>query len=53
MGVDTVLVAPDAVVANLIQANVDTRDHQFILGSTNPNLKGKFFASLLAEAMAA
>lgn len=54
MGVETVLVArTDAVGATLIQTNVDTRDHQFILGATNPTLKGKALASLLAEAMAA
>lgn len=54
MGVETVLVArTDAVAANLIQTNVDTRDHQFILGATNPNLKGKGLATILAEAMAA
>ncbi|OAY33140.1 isocitrate lyase [Manihot esculenta] len=54
MGVETVLVArTDAVAANLIQTNVDTRDHQFILGATNPNLRGKSLATLLAEAMSA
>ncbi|GMI75274.1 isocitrate lyase [Hibiscus trionum] len=54
MGVETVLVArTDAVAANLIQTNVDTRDHQFILGVTNPNLRGKSLATMLAEAMAA
>ncbi|TYH84017.1 hypothetical protein ES332_D02G170200v1 [Gossypium tomentosum] len=54
MGVETVLVArTDAVAANLIQTNVDTRDHQFILGVTNPNLQGKGLASMLAEAMVA
>lgn len=54
MGVETVLVArTDAVAANLIQTNVDTRDHQFILGATNPNMKGRALATILAEAMAA
>ncbi|ERM93721.1 hypothetical protein AMTR_s00004p00244040 [Amborella trichopoda] len=53
MGVETVLVArTDAVAANLIQTNVDPRDHQFILGVTNPDLKGRALATLLAEAMA-
>ncbi|XP_021635959.2 isocitrate lyase [Hevea brasiliensis] len=53
MGVETVLVArTDAVAANLIQTNVDTTDHQFILGATNPNLRGKSLATLLADAMA-
>ncbi|KAL6135271.1 hypothetical protein ACLB2K_067499 [Fragaria x ananassa] len=54
MGTETVLVArTDAVGANLIQTNVDTRDHQFILGATNPSVKGRSLATLLAEAMAA
>lgn len=54
MGVETVLVArTDAVAASLIQTNVDSRDHQFILGATNPNLRGRSLASVLAEAMAA
>lgn len=54
MGAETVLVArTDAEAATLIQTNVDTRDHQFILGVTNPNLRGKALASILAEAMAA
>jgi isocitrate lyase len=53
MGVETVLVArTDAVGATLIQSNIDARDHQFILGATNPHLKGKSLASLLAEAQA-
>ncbi|KAH7675673.1 isocitrate lyase protein [Dioscorea alata] len=53
MGVETLLVArTDAVAANLIQTNVDSRDHQFILGVTNPQLKGKSLASVLADTMA-
>ncbi|KAI4322539.1 hypothetical protein L6164_022223 [Bauhinia variegata] len=53
MGVETVLVArTDAVAATLIQSNIDTRDHQFILGVTNPNLKGKSLATLMAQGMA-
>ncbi|RAL41825.1 hypothetical protein DM860_009007 [Cuscuta australis] len=53
MGTETVLVArTDAVAATLIQTNVDTRDHQFILGVTNPRLKGKGLATIMAEAMA-
>ncbi|RWW78237.1 hypothetical protein BHE74_00013539 [Ensete ventricosum] len=53
MGVETVLIArTDAVAANLIQTNVDSRDHQFILGCTNPRLKGRSLAGVLAEAMA-
>lgn len=54
MGVETLLVArTDAVGATLIQTNVDSRDHQFILGVTNPALKGKALATILADAMAA
>ncbi|CAJ1979031.1 unnamed protein product [Sphenostylis stenocarpa] len=54
MGVETVLVArTDAEAANLIQSNIDTRDHQFILGVTNPNLRGKSLATLMAKDMAA
>ncbi|KAM3697228.1 hypothetical protein ACB098_06G097400 [Castanea mollissima] len=55
MGVESILVArTDAVAANnLIQTNIDPRYHQFILCVTNPNLKGKSLATLLAEAMAA
>ncbi|KAI3986623.1 hypothetical protein MKX01_014161 [Papaver californicum] len=53
MGTETVLVArTDAVAATLIQTNVDTRDHQFILGSTNTQLKGKGLATVLSAAMA-
>jgi isocitrate lyase len=52
MGVETLLVArTDAVAASLIQTNVDSRDHQFILGATNLAIKGKALASVLAEAM--
>lgn len=53
MHVETVLVArTDAVAATLIQTNVDERDHPFILGVTNPELKGRPLAAVLAEAMA-
>ncbi|XP_076881133.1 isocitrate lyase-like [Bidens hawaiensis] len=52
MGTETVLVArTDAVGATLIQSNIDTRDHQFIIGVTNLKLKGKGLATLLSEAM--
>ncbi|ESQ47692.1 hypothetical protein EUTSA_v10022122mg [Eutrema salsugineum] len=52
MGTETVLVArTDAVAATLIQSNIDSRDHQFILGATNPSLRGKSLSSLLAEGM--
>eukprot|EP00253_Pinus_taeda_P000420 PITA_00420 len=53
MGVETVLIArTDAVAATLIQTNIDGRDHPFILGVTNPKLKGRPLATVLAEAMA-
>ena len=54
MGVETVLVArTDAEAANMIQSNNDTRDHQFILGVTNQNLRGKSLATLMQQGMAA
>ncbi|CAM9252292.1 unnamed protein product [Phaeothamnion confervicola] len=37
MGTDTVIVArTDAEAANLLDSNIDARDHPFILGATNP-----------------
>lgn len=40
MGVDTIIVArTDAEAATLITSTIDTRDHPFILGSTNSRLK--------------
>ncbi|XP_051215609.1 isocitrate lyase [Lolium perenne] len=54
MGVETVLVArTDAVAATLIQTNIDARDHQFILGATNPRLKSRSLTAVLSDAMAA
>ncbi|XP_058734868.1 isocitrate lyase 2-like [Vicia villosa] len=54
MGVETVLIArTDAVAANLIQSNIDTRDHQFILGVTNPNMKWKSLVTVMAKGFAA
>jgi isocitrate lyase len=54
MGVETVLVArTDAVAATLIQTNVDARDHGFILGATNPRLRGRGLAAVLADGAAA
>lgn len=51
MGTETILVArTDAVGATLIQSNIDARDHQFILGVTNPALRGKGLAMLISEA---
>ncbi|KAL5056346.1 hypothetical protein RYX36_037028 [Vicia faba] len=54
MDVETVLVVrTDAVAANLIQSNIDIRDHQFILGVTNQNMKWKSLASVMAQGFAA
>ena len=40
MGVDCLAIArTDSEAATLITSNVDTRDHPFILGSTNPNAR--------------
>ncbi|KAI0338905.1 isocitrate lyase [Trametopsis cervina] len=40
MGVDSLVIArTDSEAATLITTNVDERDHAFILGSTNPNLR--------------
>lgn len=39
LGTDTILVArTDAEAANLLDSNIDGRDHPFILGVTNPSL---------------
>jgi isocitrate lyase len=41
MGTETILIArTDAEAATLLDGNVDSRDHPFILGSTNKDLKG-------------
>lgn len=40
MGVDNLVIArTDSEAATLITTNIDERDHPFILGSTNPNLR--------------
>lgn len=40
MGVETLIVArSDAEAATLITTNIDPRDHSFILGATNPELR--------------
>lgn len=40
MGVENIIVArTDAEAATLITSTIDTRDHPFIIGSTNPNIK--------------
>eukprot|EP00245_Coleochaete_scutata_P001501 TRINITY_DN1184_c0_g1_i1.p1 TRINITY_DN1184_c0_g1~~TRINITY_DN1184_c0_g1_i1.p1 ORF type:complete len:580 (+),score=125.79 TRINITY_DN1184_c0_g1_i1:184-1923(+) len=54
MGVEQILVArSDSVAATLIQTNIDPRDHPFILGVSNPQLKGRPLVTVLAEAQAA
>lgn len=51
MGVESVLVArTDSEAATLLQNNIDPRDHCFIIGSTNPNLKP--LVDVMAEAEA-
>ena len=41
MGSDLLIVArTDAEAANLLDTNIDPKDHVFILGTTNPNLPG-------------
>ena len=40
MGVENLIVSrTDSEAATLLTSNIDTRDHPFILGSTNPNLR--------------
>ncbi|KAI0795294.1 isocitrate lyase [Irpex lacteus] len=52
MGVDNLVIArTDSEAATLITTNVDERDHAFILGSTNPNLRP--LVTILNEAEAA
>ncbi|KAF7791419.1 hypothetical protein EIP86_002435 [Pleurotus ostreatoroseus] len=52
MGVDNLVIArTDSEAATLITTNVDERDHPFILGSTNPNLRP--LVTILNEAEAA
>ncbi|KAJ3257429.1 Isocitrate lyase [Boothiomyces macroporosus] len=52
MGVENVLVArTDAEAATLITSTIDPRDHPFIIGSSNPNLKP--LSAVMAEAQAA
>ncbi|KAF1804563.1 isocitrate lyase [Mucor lusitanicus] len=49
MGVENVVVArTDAEAATLITSNVDPRDHEFVVGSTNPSLRS--LASVMHEA---
>lgn len=49
MGVENLVVArSDAEAATLITSNIDPRDHEFVVGATNPNLAP--LASVMAEA---
>ncbi|KZT27393.1 isocitrate lyase [Neolentinus lepideus HHB14362 ss-1] len=51
MGVDNLVIArTDSEAATLITTNVDERDHPFILGSTNPNLRPLVLVMNEAEA---
>ncbi|KAJ3093058.1 isocitrate lyase 1 [Quaeritorhiza haematococci] len=52
MGVENLIVArTDAEAATLITSTIDRRDHPFIVGCTNPNLKS--LAAVMDEAQAA
>ena len=52
MGTETILVSrTDAEAANMITSNIDERDHPFILGCTNPDLKP--LATVMNEAQRA
>ena len=49
MGTDTIIVArTDAEAATLLTSTIDPRDHPFIIGSTNPNIKP--LSALMADA---
>ncbi|KAF9585153.1 Isocitrate lyase [Lunasporangiospora selenospora] len=50
MGVENLIVArTDSEAATLITSNIDPRDHAFILGATNPNLKPLVIAMAAAQ----
>ncbi|KAI9022768.1 isocitrate lyase [Phycomyces nitens] len=52
MGVENLIVArSDAEAATLLTSNIDTRDHEFLVGTTNPNLRA--LATIMTEAEAA
>ncbi|ORZ31584.1 isocitrate lyase [Catenaria anguillulae PL171] len=54
MGTDTILVArTDAEAATLLQNNIDPRDHAFILGCSNPALRGKPLVTMMDQAQRA
>jgi isocitrate lyase len=49
MGVENIVVArTDAEAATLISSNIDSRDHEFVVGSTNPDLRP--LATIMQEA---
>jgi len=51
MGVEQVLVArTDSEAASLILSNIDSRDHPFILGASNPAIKGQSLVQVVAAA---
>ncbi|CEP15244.1 hypothetical protein [Parasitella parasitica] len=51
MGVENIVVArTDAEAATLITSNVDPRDHEFLVGSTNPDLESLASVMYKAEA---
>ncbi|GAQ84562.1 isocitrate lyase [Klebsormidium nitens] len=53
MGVENIIIArTDAEAANLITTNIDVRDHPFILGVTNPKLRGHSVVQALDDAEA-
>ncbi|BAP73446.1 isocitrate lyase [Kluyveromyces marxianus] len=52
LGSDLVLVArTDSEAATLLSSTVDSRDHYFILGATNPEVKGQPLNELLNKAI--
>ncbi|KAI9224928.1 isocitrate lyase [Blastocladiella britannica] len=54
MGTDTILVArTDAEAATLLQNNIDPRDHPFVLGCSNPALKGQALVTVMDAAQRA
>ncbi|ORX60283.1 isocitrate lyase [Hesseltinella vesiculosa] len=49
MGVENLVVArTDAEAATLLSSNIDTRDHEFVVGATNPSLRP--LATVMQEA---
>ncbi|KAI8332583.1 isocitrate lyase [Chlamydoabsidia padenii] len=49
MGVENIVVArTDAEAATLLSSNIDERDHEFVVGATNPSLRP--LAAVMAEA---